>query len=140
MSAPSEGELTIRTEGDIVATRHTVREIATEIGFGITDITRIVTAASELARNVYKYGGGGIVRWRRVASPERSGIELQFIDHGPGIPDIARALEVGYSTGRGLGLGLPGAKRMMDELDIQSNPGQGTCVTLKKWRTHWTSR
>jgi serine/threonine-protein kinase RsbT len=134
MSPASEGELAIRTEGDIVATRHTVREIATEMGFGITDITRIVTAASEMARNVYKYAGGGIVRWRRVASPVGSGIELQFIDHGPGIADIDKALEVGYSTGRGLGLGLPAAKRMMDELDIQSHPGQGTCITLKKWR------
>jgi serine/threonine-protein kinase RsbT len=136
MSIAPEGEIAIQTEGDIVATRHTVREIAVEIGFGITDITRIVTAASELARNVYKYGGGGIVRWRRVASSERSGIELQFIDQGPGIADVSKALEAGYSTGQGLGLGLPAARRLMDELDIQSSPGQGTCVTLKKWRTH----
>lgn len=136
MSVAAEGELDIRTEGDIVATRHTVRELAIDLGFGITDITRIVTAASELARNVYKYGGGGIVRWRRVESDVRSGIELQFIDKGPGIADVAKALEMGYSTGRGLGLGLPAAKRLMDELEIQSNPGQGTCVTLKKWRTH----
>lgn len=136
MSTALEGELVIRTEGDIVATRHTVREVATQIGFGITDVTRIVTAASELARNVYKYGGGGIVRWRRVASQERSGIELQFIDQGPGIADISKALEMGYSTGHGLGLGLPAAKRLMDELEIQSDPGKGTCVTLKKWRAH----
>jgi serine/threonine-protein kinase RsbT len=136
MSVAPEGEITIQTEGDIVATRHTVREIAVEIGFGITDITRIVTAASELARNVYKYGGGGILRWRCVASSERSGIELQFIDQGPGIADVSKALEAGFSTGQGLGLGLPAAKRLMDELDIQSRPGQGTCVTLKKWRTH----
>ena len=136
MSITSEGELDIRNEGDIVATRHTVRELAVGLGFGITDVTRIVTAASELARNVYKYGGGGIVRWRRVDSDVRSGIELQFIDQGPGIADIDKALEVGYSTGRGLGLGLPAAKRLMDELEIQSQPGQGTCVTLKKWRTH----
>jgi len=136
MSIKSEGELDIRNEGDIVATRHTVRELAVGLGFGITDVTRIVTAASELARNVYKYGGGGIVRWRRVDCDVRSGIELQFIDQGPGIADIAKALEVGYSTGRGLGLGLPAAKRLMDELEIHSQPGQGTCVTLKKWRTH----
>jgi len=130
MSIKSEGELDIRNEGDIVATRHTVRELAVGLGFGITDVTRIVTAASELARNVYKYGGGGIVRWRRVDCDVRSGIELQFIDQGPGIADIAKALEVGYSTGRGLGLGLPAAKRLMDELEIHSQPGQGTCVTL----------
>jgi serine/threonine-protein kinase RsbT len=136
MSAALEGELVIRTEGDIVATRHTVREVATQIGFGITDVTRIVTAASELARNVFKYGGGGIVRWRRLASQERSGIELRFIDQGPGIADISKALEMGYSTGRGLGLGLPAAKRLMDELEIQSDVGKGTCVILKKWRAH----
>lgn len=136
MSVATEGELTIETEGDIVATRHTVREIAVHIGFGITDVTRIVTAASELARNVYKYGGGGVVRWRRVASRDRSGIELQFIDQGPGIADISKALEAGYSTGQGLGLGLPAAKRLMDELEIRSDPGQGTCVTLTKWRAH----
>jgi serine/threonine-protein kinase RsbT len=136
MSIAPEGELAIQTEGDIVATRHTVREIALQVGFGITDITRIVTAASELARNVYKYGGGGIVRWRRVASEARSGIELQFIDQGPGIPDISKALEAGYSTGQGLGLGLPAAKRLMDELEIRSDPGRGTCVTLTKWRAH----
>jgi serine/threonine-protein kinase RsbT len=136
MSIADDGELAIQTEGDIVATRHTVREIAVQIGFGITDITRIVTAASELARNVYKYGGGGTLRWRRLSSRERIGIELRFIDQGPGIPDISKALEVGYSTGKGLGLGLPAAKRLMDELDIESSPGQGTCVTLKKWRAH----
>jgi serine/threonine-protein kinase RsbT len=136
VSVAPEGELAIQSEGDIVATRHTVREVAAQIGFGITDITRIVTAASELARNVYKYGGGGVVRWRCVVSRERSGIELKFVDQGPGIPDISRALEPGYSTGQGLGLGLPAAKRLMDELEIQSQPGQGTCVTLTKWRAH----
>jgi serine/threonine-protein kinase RsbT len=136
VSVAPEGEIAIECEGDIVATRHTVREIAQQIGFGITDITRIVTAASELARNVYKYGGGGVVRWRCVTSRERPGIELQFIDQGPGIADISKALEPGYSTGQGLGLGLPAAKRLMDELDIRSDPGQGTCVTLTKWRAH----
>jgi serine/threonine-protein kinase RsbT len=136
MSVAFEGEIAIRSEGDIVATRHTVREIATNLGFGITDVTRIVTAASELARNVYKYAGGGVVRWRRLTNAERSGLELQFVDEGPGIADISKALEVGYSTGRGLGLGLPAAKRLADELEIRSDPGQGTCVTLRKWRAH----
>jgi serine/threonine-protein kinase RsbT len=134
MSIAFDGELAIRSEGDIVATRHTVREIATKLGFGITDITRIVTAASELARNVYKYGGGGILRWRQLTAEARSGLELQFVDQGPGIADVSKALEVGYSTGRGLGLGLPAAKRLMDELEIQSEAGRGTCVTLRKWR------
>jgi len=136
MSIAFDGEIAIQGEGDIVATRHTVREIAMKLGFGITDVTRIVTAASELARNVYKYGGGGVVRWRHLSKDERSGLELQFVDQGPGIADISKALEVGYSTGRGLGLGLPAAKRLMDELEIQSDPGRGTCVTLRKWRGH----
>ena len=136
MSSAFEGEIAIQGEGDIVATRHTVREIAMKIGFGITDITRIVTAASELARNVYKYGGGGVVRWRQLTAERRSGLELQFVDQGPGIADISKALEVGYSTGNGLGLGLPAAKRLADELEIESDPGLGTRITLRKWRAH----
>ncbi len=135
MSGPSDGELSIDTEGDIVATRRTVRGLAVNLGFGLTDVTRIVTAASELARNVYKYGGGGVMRWRHVRDGARPGIELQFIDHGPGIADIDLALQEGYSTGRGLGLGLPAAKRLMDEMDIQSAAGAGTQITLKKWRS-----
>jgi len=136
MSSPPGGELSIDTEGDIVATRRTVRGLAVDLGFGLTDVTRIVTAASELARNVYKYGGGGVMRWRHLQDGSRPGIELQFIDHGPGIADIDLALQEGYSTGRGLGLGLPAAKRLMDEMDIQSAAGAGTQITLKKWRSN----
>jgi serine/threonine-protein kinase RsbT len=134
MSAEFEGEVSIKTEGDIVAARRTVREVSVQLGFGLTDVTRIVTAASELARNVFKYAGEGVMRWRIVENSGRAGIELQFVDRGPGIPDIALALQEGYSTGAGLGLGLPGAKRLMDELEIQSAPGRGATVTLKKWR------
>jgi serine/threonine-protein kinase RsbT len=136
MSGESDGELAINTEGDIVAARRTVRGLAVEMGFGLTDVTRIVTAASELARNIFKYGGGGVMRWRQVEEAGRPGIELQFIDHGPGIADIDLALQEGYSTGRGLGLGLPAARRLMDEMDIQSTAGKGTQITLKKWRAH----
>jgi serine/threonine-protein kinase RsbT len=136
MSGESDGELAINTEGDIVAARRTVRGLAVEMGFGLTDVTRIVTAASELARNIFKYGGGGVMRWRQVEDAGRPGIELQFIDHGPGIADIDLALQEGYSTGRGLGLGLPAARRLMDEMDIQSTAGKGTQITLKKWRAH----
>lgn len=131
-----KGELTIQTEGDIVVARRTVREVATKLGFSLTDVTRIVTAASELARNVFKYGGGGLMAWRISQEGRRAGIELQFIDQGPGIEDISLAMQEGYSTGRGLGLGLPAAKRLMDELDIQSQVGAGTTVTLKKWRAN----
>jgi serine/threonine-protein kinase RsbT len=128
------GEVTIKTEGDIVAARRTVREIAMSLGFGQTDVTRIVTAASELARNVFKYGGGGMMKWRRAEAHGRVGVELSFIDRGPGIADVSLALQEGYSTGRGLGLGLPAAKRLMDELDIRSVVGEGTTITLRKWR------
>ena len=131
---PSSGEMQIKAENDIVAARRAVRDLATQFGFAPTDVTRIVTAASELARNVFKYAGEGIMRWNRLRSDDRSGIELQFVDHGPGIADVSRALELGYSTGGGLGLGLPGAKRLVDELEIQSAVGQGTTVTLRKWR------
>lgn len=134
MTSGPRGELEIKTEGDIVAARRVVREAAAETGFGATDVTRIVTAASELARNVFKYGGGGVMRWRRIQADSRLGLELEFADQGPGIPDIALAMQEGYTTGGGLGMGLPGAKRLMDEMEIQSAPGQGATVTLKKWR------
>ena len=134
MSVNPQGEVTIKIESDIVVARRTVREVATQVGFSVTDVTRIVTAASELARNVFKYAGEGVMRWRCVESDGRPGLELQFVDHGPGIPDIDLALQGGYSTGDGLGMGLPGAKRLMDELEIQSTVGQGTTITLKKWR------
>jgi len=134
MTDTAAGEVTIKTEGDIVAARRAVRELAVALGFGQTDVTRIVTAASELARNVYKYGGGGVMLWRRAEASGRVGVELSFVDQGPGIADVSLALQEGYSTGKGLGLGLPAAKRLMDELDIQSALGKGTTVTLKKWR------
>jgi len=134
VTTSTAGELTIQTETDIVAARRTVREAASQLGFGITDVTRIVTAASELARNVFKYAGEGVMRWRPLEDGGRSGMELQFEDKGPGIANIAQALEEGYSTGGGLGMGLPGARRLMDAMEIQSIVGQGTTVTLKKWR------
>jgi serine/threonine-protein kinase RsbT len=128
------GELSISTESDIVVARRTIRNAAIQLGFGETDVTRIVTAASELARNVFKYAGKGIMRWRVAGTDRRQGIELQFVDQGPGIQDIALALQEGYSSSKGLGLGLSGAKRLMDDFDIQSVVGQGTTVTLSKWR------
>jgi len=134
MNSVGQIEVSIKSEGDIVAARRTVRDAAIQVGFGITDVTRIVTAASELARNVFKYAGEGVMTWRQLEEPGRVGIELRFIDQGPGIADVQLALQEGYSTGAGLGLGLPGAKRLMDEIDIRSAPGRGTTITLKKWR------
>jgi serine/threonine-protein kinase RsbT len=136
MTTKPGNQVSIKTEGDIVAARRTVRDAATHLGFKQTDVARIVTAASELARNVFRYAGEGVMRWSSLESNDRLAIELQFVDHGPGIEDIALALTEGYSTGGGLGLGLPGAKRLADELEIESVVGQGTTVTLRKWRTN----
>lgn len=130
----SAGELSIREENDIVSTRRAVREVAIQLGFGQTDVTRIVTAASELARNIFKYAGEGVMRWRRIeTSGGRIGLELQFVDRGPGIQDLNLAMQDGFSTSGGLGMGLPGARRLMDDLQIESAPGQGTMITLRKW-------
>ena len=134
MSTPSSGEVAISTEGDIVAARRTVRDAATRLGFTQTDVARIVTAASELARNVFRYAGEGVMKWRSLEVNSRVAIEVQFVDQGPGIPDIPLALQEGYSTGGGLGMGLPGAKRLADEMEIESVVGQGTSITLRKWR------
>jgi serine/threonine-protein kinase RsbT len=128
------GEVRIDSESDIVTARKHVRHTATAMGFGVTDVTRIVTAASELTRNVFRYAGSGVMRWRMVNAGEVLGLELIFEDQGPGISDIKRAMEAGYSTKGGLGLGLPGAKRLMDELEIESEVGKGTRVTVTKWR------
>jgi serine/threonine-protein kinase RsbT len=134
MTIGSGGELAIKTERDILAARHAVRDAANELGFGQTEVTRIVTAASELARNVFKYGGGGIMRWTFVEANGRPGIEVLFTDQGPGIENLDLAMQEGYSSGGGLGMGLPGARRLVDEFEIQSEVGKGTRVALRKWR------
>ena len=133
MNDPSEGEFRIESEGDIVMARRIVRNAATALGFGITDVTRIVTAASELTRNIYQYARSGVMRWRALHKGTDTGLELTFEDSGPGIPDVAKAMEVGFSTGKGLGMGLPGAKRLMDEMTIASEVGKGTTVVVRKW-------
>jgi serine/threonine-protein kinase RsbT len=134
MNAVTQGEVSINAENDIVVARRAVREAATGLGFGMTDVTRVVTAASELARNIFKYAGRGVMRWQCVQEGNRSGLELQFEDQGPGIADISQAMQEGFSSANGLGMGLPGAKRLVDEMDIQSAVGKGTTITLKKWR------
>jgi serine/threonine-protein kinase RsbT len=137
MSTPYDallsGELPIREEADIVTARRTVREIATQAGFATSDVARLVTAASELARNVYRYAGSGLMRWQKLERDSRVVIELKFIDEGPGIADIAGAMKEGFSSGGGLGIGLSGAKRLTDEMEIESVVGKGTTVTLRKW-------
>lgn len=134
MNAAPGTEVAITCEGDIVTARKVVREAATALGFGVTDVTRIVTAASELARNVFRYAGSGTMRCRGLDDPENIGLELVFADQGPGIANVEQAMEPGFSTSGGLGLGLPGAKRLMDELHILTEAGKGTTVTVRKWR------
>ena len=127
-------KLRIDSEGDIVSVRKAVRGAAAALGFGVTDVTRIVTASSELARNLFHYAGSGAVYCRQLNDFFRKGIELVFVDQGPGIADVQQAMEMGFTTRGGLGLGLPGAKRLMDEMDIQSQVGKGTTVTVRKWK------
>ena len=114
--------------------RQVVRERAVSAGFSLVDQTKIVTAASELGRNTVQYGGGGVARVAAVVNGSRRGLRLEFVDEGPGIADLALALQDGYSTGGGLGLGLSGARRLSDEFDIQSAPGEGTRVTIVRWK------
>jgi serine/threonine-protein kinase RsbT len=133
MNEPHQGEFRITSENDIVMARKVVRDAATTLGFGITDVTRIVTAASELTRNIYHYAKSGVVRWRSLNQDAGVGLELTFEDSGPGIPDVEKAMETGFSTGKGMGLGLPGSKRLMDEMTIESTVGKGTTVVVRKW-------
>lgn len=127
-------EVQIVDESHIVTVRKAIREAATRLGFGLTDVTRIVTAGSELARNVFHYAGSGVMRLNEMETGDKIGIQLVFEDHGPGIADIEQAFEPGYSTSGGLGMGLPGTRRLMDEMEIQSQVGIGTKVTVRKWR------
>ena len=134
MTTQDQGEFQIRSEGDIVLARKLVRNTAAAVGFGVTEVLRIVTVASELTRNIYQYAGSGVMRWQILTKAGEVGLELVFEDHGPGIPDVAQAMETGFSTGKGLGLGLPGSKRLMDEMTIRSEVGKGTTVAVRKWR------
>jgi serine/threonine-protein kinase RsbT len=120
---------------DIVRMRQLVREKAVAMRFSLVDQTKIVTAASEIARNTIIYGGGGEVQLNELQDGARVGIELVFRDQGPGIADIALALKDGYTSGNGLGLGLGGARRLCDEFSIDSHPGAGTCIKLVRWRS-----
>lgn len=126
--------LILRSSEDIVRMRRTVREHAVEQGLSLVDQTKLVTAASELARNALDYGGGGEVTLIPISEGARKGVRLTFIDQGPGIADIALALRDGYTSGSGLGLGLGGAKRLCNEFTIDSKPGGGTRITIARWR------
>ena len=126
--------LALRTDEDVVRARQVSRQWAVELGFSLVDQTKIVTAASELARNTVRYGGGGTLRLEMLNDAPRRGLRLTFEDQGPGIPDVQMALRDGFTTGSGLGLGLGGAKRLMNDFTISSEPGQGTRVTAIRWK------
>jgi serine/threonine-protein kinase RsbT len=126
--------LPIRSEQDVVLVRQAVRKWASELGLGLVDQTKIVTAASELARNVLIHGGGGGTRLEALHEGTRKGLRLTFEDQGPGIPDVELALRDGYTTGSGLGLGLGGSKRLVNEFAIDSRVGEGTRVTVTRWK------
>lgn len=126
--------IAIQSSADVVLVRQTVRQFAIEIGFGLVDQTKIVTAASELARNTLDYGGGGIMTLKTLQEGTRRGLSLTFEDQGPGIPDVELALKDGFTTGSGLGMGLGGAKRLANEFEIKSVVGQGTWVTIVRWK------
>jgi serine/threonine-protein kinase RsbT len=123
----------IRSSEDIVRVRQAVRNWAIDLGFGLVDQTKLVTAASELARNTVNYGGGGTVRMEALTNAANRGLQLTFQDHGPGIADVELALRDGFTTSSGLGLGLGGARRLTNEFEIESRPGEGTRVRIVRW-------
>jgi serine/threonine-protein kinase RsbT len=126
--------LPIRSSTDIVLIRQEVRKWSGELGFSLVDQTKMITAASELARNSLDYGGGGAVRLEVIENGIKRGLRLSFEDQGPGIPDIQQALTDGFTTGKGMGLGLGGAKRLVNEFEIASRSGEGTRVTITRWK------
>jgi serine/threonine-protein kinase RsbT len=133
MAVTSTENLPLQTEPDVVTVRRRVREVSTQLGFSLVDQTKVVTAASELARNTIIYGGGGVVQMESLNGP-RVGLRLTFEDKGPGIPDIELALRNGFTTGSGMGLGLGGAKRLVNDFEIASRVGEGTKVTITRWK------
>jgi serine/threonine-protein kinase RsbT len=125
-------QVAVRVQHDIVNVRQVVRSWSLSIGLGLVDLTKLVTAASEIARNTVEYGGGGTLQIEELRDGLRHGMRLVFEDQGPGIPDIDRAMTDGYTTGTGMGLGLGGTRRLVDEFDISSTPGAGTRVAITK--------
>lgn len=133
MSAAT-GAMPLKNEGDIVATRQMVRKLTQELKFSLVDQTKMITAASELSRNTVVYGLGGEMRWEFLTQGAKSGLRLWFEDRGPGIPDVEKALTDGWTSGGGLGIGLSGSKRLVNQFDLKTAPGEGTCVTITRWK------
>ena len=128
------GEVPLKCEHDMVLARQLVRRLTQQLGFSIVDQTKMVTASSELARNALIHGGGGTMHWQLLTGDGRQGLELLFVDSGPGIPNLELAMTDGWSSGGGLGMGLSGAKRLVSEFELQSQVGQGTRVTIRRWK------
>jgi serine/threonine-protein kinase RsbT len=126
--------LPLRADEDVVRLRQALRECLVAIGFSLIDQTKMITAASELGRNTLRYGGGGEAHLEKVQSGSRRGVTLSFIDRGPGIQDVELALRDGYTTGNGMGLGLGGARRLADDFELHTVPGEGTTVRISKWK------
>lgn len=134
MNNSNQNILPIQTETDVVIVRQKVRAIGIDLKFSLVDQTKIITAASELARNVLNYGGGGTVAIEVLIQGAKNGLRLTFEDQGPGIPDIALAMSDGYTSGGGLGMGLGGAKRLVNDFEISSRIGEGTRVVITRWK------
>jgi serine/threonine-protein kinase RsbT len=130
----TSGVLPLRSEQDIVMSRQVVRKLTQELKFSLVDQTKMITAASELSRNTVVYGGGGEMRWEFVELGARQGLRLHFEDKGPGIPDVKLALTDGWTSGKGLGVGLSGSKRLVNEFEIRTAVGEGTCVSITRWK------
>lgn len=130
----NKDKMQIEKEQDVVPFRNRVKEYAVKIGMSLINQTKLITAASELVRNMLKYGGGGVAIIEAVSQGRDTGVRLTFQDKGPGIKDISLAMKDGYTTGKSLGVGLPGAKRLVSEFDIKSEVGAGTTVTILKWK------
>ena len=134
MTVNEAGILPITDEQQVVVARQLVRQLTQKCGFSLVDQTKLVTAASELGRNTLKYGGGGAMQWEIRREGSRCGVQLLFVDQGPGIPDIGQAMTDGWTSGSGLGLGLSGAKRLVNDFDIKSEVGRGTTVAVTSWK------
>ena len=134
MAVTAADVVPVRSEQDIVLSRQLVRKLVQQLGFSLVDQTKMVTAASEIARNTLIYGGGGDMHWQLLDDGIRKGLRLSFEDRGPGIPDIGLAMTDGWTSGHGLGKGLTGSKRLVNEFELQTAVGQGTTVTITRWK------
>ena len=134
MTATTHGDAPLRSEHDIVLARQLVRKLTQQLGFSLVDQTKMVTAASELARNAYTYGGGGKMLWEILQRSPQNGLQLLFCDEGPGIPNLDLAMTDGWTSGNGLGMGLTGAKRLVNDFEIHTEVGVGTRVKITRWK------